>query len=153
MTRAPAMPEVGPIGRHLIANIDRLRQARGFSWRKLSAELTSIGRPIPPLGLTRMAKAERRVDVDELAALAQVLDVTPGELLTPPGAGKPGKDHAAARAAQDLVTRIGQLVAADDHPADHDTLCGYVDRALRRVQIEVEELLEESAGTRHGRAS
>lgn len=137
------MPAPGPAARNLVTNIERLCRARRLSWRKLSAGLEAAGRPIPPLGLSRMAAGERRVDVDELVALAQVLDVTPGELLAPPGTETPGKDHAAIRAAQDLVTRIGQLLSADDNPDTAEALSGYVDRARRRVQIEIEELLAE----------
>ena len=136
------MPEVGPLGRNLIANVERICRERHLSRRQLSAELEKVGRPIPSLGLTRMMRAERRVDVDELVALAEVLGVTPHELLAPPGTGAPGKDHAAVRAAGNLVARIEQMLGADD-PADREPLAGYVDRALRRVQIEFEELLAE----------
>jgi transcriptional regulator with XRE-family HTH domain len=81
------MPKVGPIGRTLITNVERLRQARGLSWRKLSAELEKTGTPIPER-LSRMTKGQRRIDVDELTGLAQVLDVTPDDLLAAPGARK-----------------------------------------------------------------
>ena len=79
------MPAPGPVGRNLIANVERLRAERGLSLNRLSALLEEAGRPVPPLGLSRMVKAERRVDVDELAALAAVLGVTPDVLLAPPG--------------------------------------------------------------------
>ena len=112
----------------------------------MSALLEAAGRAVPPLGLSRMIKAERRVDVDELVALAEVFGVTPDELLAPPGSGKPGSDHVAVRAAQDLAENIGQLLAADGDPAGHEALIGSVDRATRRVAVEVEELLAETAG-------
>lgn len=41
------------------------------------------------------------------------------------------------------MTRIEQLVAAADNPDTTEALSGYVDRARRRVQIEIEELLAE----------
>jgi transcriptional regulator with XRE-family HTH domain len=78
------MPAPGPVGRSLAANIERLRQALGLSPRKLSAELDKAGRPIPPHSLARIARGERRVDVDELVALAKVLGVTPDVLLSSP---------------------------------------------------------------------
>ena len=140
------MPEVGPVGRNLIENVQQLCKERRLSLNKLSAALEAASRPIPPLGLSRLLKAERRTDVDELVALAEVLGVTPGELLAPPGTGKPASDHAAVRAAQDLVTRIGQLLETDGDPGTAEALSGYVDRALRRVAIEVEELLAETRG-------
>ncbi len=140
------MPQVGPLGRNLTENLQHLCKERRLSLNKLSAALEAAGRPIPPLGLSRLVKGERRVDVDELVALAEVFGVTPGELLAPPGSGKPGSDHVAVRAAQDLAEKIGQLLAADRDPAGHEALIGSVDRATRRVAVEVEELLAETAG-------
>jgi transcriptional regulator with XRE-family HTH domain len=81
--KQPKMPEVGPIGRNLIAAVEGLREARGMTYRKLSAALEEIGRPIFPLGLSRLGRGERRVDVDELVALAIVLGVNPSALLFP----------------------------------------------------------------------
>jgi transcriptional regulator with XRE-family HTH domain len=139
------MPVPGPAGHHLIVNLEHLRQLRGLSCRKLSADLQKAGRPIPPLGLARIARAERRVDVDELVALAAVLGVTPDALLAPPGepAADPLPEHAAAAAARQLAGRIGDLLEAASDPAAREFASGSVDRALRRVQIEVEELLEQ----------
>jgi transcriptional regulator with XRE-family HTH domain len=91
-----------------------------------------------------MTTGERRVDVDELAALAEVLDVTPDVLLAPPDAA-PAPDHAALREARELAARVKHLLAADGDPA---LAARQVSRALRRVQIEVEELLEEGLRAR-----
>jgi transcriptional regulator with XRE-family HTH domain len=142
------MPAPGPVGHNVIVNVERLRRERGWSWRRLSAELDKAGRPIPPLGLSRMAAGERRVDVDELVTLAQVLEVAPDVLLSPLEAVRdtPASAHPAAGAASNLASRIEQLLAASGDSADREALPGYVSRALRRVQIEVEELLEETAG-------
>ena len=87
------MPEVGPVGRNLIGNVERLRAERGLSLNRLSALLEGAAGAVPPLGLSRMRNAERRTDVDELVALAEVLDVTPDVLLAPPGeaAGVPSR--------------------------------------------------------------
>ncbi len=155
MSRGPGstMPEPGPIGRNVVANVERIRAERGLSMRRLSALLEEAGRPVPPLGLSRMVKAERRVDVDELAALSAVLGVTPDVLLAPPGeaAGDPIPEHAAAAAARQLAARIEDLLEAAGDPQGREFASGGVDRALRRVAIEVEELLEESV-TRAGKA-
>jgi transcriptional regulator with XRE-family HTH domain len=141
------MPAPGPLGCNLIANVERLRRARGLSLRKLSVALDEAGRPVPPLGLSRMAHGERRVDVDELVALAEVLDVTPDVLLSPPEAVRagPAAVPAALREARNLVTRIESLLKASGDPQAREFADGAVDRALRRVQIEVEELLAETA--------
>lgn len=82
-TRHPRNPEVGAIGRTLIDTLNELLAARAVSQRRLSAELDKVGRPIVPLGISRLLKGERRVDVDELVALAVVLGVNPSALLFP----------------------------------------------------------------------
>lgn len=82
-TKQPRQPEVGPIGRNLIRAVERLRERRGLTYKKLSELLEATGRPIFPLGLSRLEKGERRVDVDELVALAAVLGVSPATLLFP----------------------------------------------------------------------
>jgi transcriptional regulator with XRE-family HTH domain len=145
------MPEVGPVGRNLIANVEYLRQVRRLSQRKLSAELDRIGRPIAPLGLSRLVRGQRRVDVDELVALAGVLGVTPDVLLSPPEAVRqgPAPVPAALREARNLASRIEDLLEAAGDPAAREFAAGGVDRALRRVQIEVEELLEQQRRGAH----
>jgi len=135
------MPEPGPAGHNLIANLEYLRQVRGLSMRKLAAELEAIGRPIPPLGLSRAIRGQRRVDVDELVALAEVLDVTPDVMLSAPGAVKAAPVAAAVREARNLVGRIEDLLDVSGDPQAREFASGSVDRALRRVQIEIEELM------------
>jgi transcriptional regulator with XRE-family HTH domain len=81
--KQPRQPEVGPIGRNLIRAVERLRERRGLTYKKLSELLEATGRPIFPLGLSRLEKGERRVDADELVALAVVLGVNPNALLFP----------------------------------------------------------------------
>lgn len=73
--------EVGPHGRRLAANLYRIRNARGLTTRKLAQRLSDLGRPIPASGLTRIEKGQRRVDVDDLLALASTLRVEPMQLL------------------------------------------------------------------------
>jgi transcriptional regulator with XRE-family HTH domain len=141
----PKMPEVGPVGWNLIANVDRLRQARRVSYRKLSAALEAAGRPIPALGLTRMAHGQRRVDVDELVALAAVFGVAPAELLTAPGGDTAG--HPVTLAARELAARAADLVAAAGDPQAAAQASARVDRAIRRVQLEAEELLDTTGRT------
>jgi transcriptional regulator with XRE-family HTH domain len=65
-------------------NIQRIREERGLHYAALSARLTEAGHPIPGYQLGRLEGGQRRIDVDDLAALARVLGVTPGELLEPP---------------------------------------------------------------------
>ena len=73
----------GPTSETVRANIETFRLARGLTYAELSRELERRGHPIPPLGLRRVEAGERRVDVDDLAALALALGVTPNALLFP----------------------------------------------------------------------
>lgn len=75
---------LGPAGQAVRANVRRLRQAQRLTTSDLSAKLTAHGRPILPNGITKIEQGGRRVDVDDLAALAATLDVTAQSLLTDP---------------------------------------------------------------------
>lgn len=72
---------LGPTGETVRENVIRLRA--GTQYKELSEKLTELGRPIPPLGLRRIEAGERRVDADDLMALAVALGVTPNALLLP----------------------------------------------------------------------
>jgi transcriptional regulator with XRE-family HTH domain len=76
---------LGPTGQRIIRNITQLRGR--VTYKELSARLTELGRPIPTLGLSRLEKGNRRVDADDLVALALALGVTPNRLLLAPDAG------------------------------------------------------------------
>jgi transcriptional regulator with XRE-family HTH domain len=77
--------EVGPLAQQVARNVRRLREQRKLSFTDLSRELAEVGRAIPLLGIRRIETYERRVDVDELAAIAQVFGVTnPWDLVSTP---------------------------------------------------------------------
>lgn len=78
--------ELGTTGTTVAANVKRLREDQNLTYAELSRRLEAIGRPIPVLGLSRVENGTRRVDVDDLMALAVVLGVSPSALLMP-GAG------------------------------------------------------------------
>jgi transcriptional regulator with XRE-family HTH domain len=79
--------EIGPTGRQVAANIRRLRALRGYTVRELARRLTDDhGRPITAGGVTRIEAGQRRVDADDLMALAVALSVNPTALLLPPTA-------------------------------------------------------------------
>ena len=82
----PRVP-LGPVGRYVIKNLTELRQARKLSYRELSDRLRELGRPIPTLGLSRIERGDRRVDADDLVALAIALGVNPTALLLPRDTG------------------------------------------------------------------
>lgn len=75
---------LGPTGREVRRNIQRLREVKGLTKRDLSERVRAAGRPIPPLGISRIEAGDRRVDADDLVALAVALGVNPSALLLPP---------------------------------------------------------------------
>jgi hypothetical protein len=60
-----------------------LRETQNLGYTKLASILEEMGRPIPELGLRRIESGDRRVDVDDLMALAMALGVSPVTLLMP----------------------------------------------------------------------
>ncbi|MFE4229428.1 helix-turn-helix domain-containing protein [Arthrobacter sp. NPDC056886] len=80
----------GATGRQVRENIKRIREARDMSWAQMSRFLERAGRPIAALGLRRIEDGSRRADVDDLMAIAIVLDVTPNDLLLPPAGSGAG---------------------------------------------------------------
>jgi transcriptional regulator with XRE-family HTH domain len=65
------------------ANIRQRREDQNLTYAQLSRKLDKIGRKIPELGLRRIEEGNRRVDVDDLVALALVLKTAPATLLMP----------------------------------------------------------------------
>lgn len=65
----------GQTGERVRVNIAHFREARGMTMLGLSERLKQLGRPIPPLGISRLENGDRRVDVDDLMALAEALDL------------------------------------------------------------------------------
>lgn len=92
----------GATSRAVRENHKRLRLSRDMTWAQESRFLKKLGWDIPALALRRIEDGERRVDVDDLMALAVVLDVSPVELLL--DEGESGKTD---------VTGIGTVPSAD----------------------------------------
>jgi transcriptional regulator with XRE-family HTH domain len=74
---------LGATGRNVARNVRHYRKARRFSYTELSRRTEAAGRRIPPIGLRRIEAGERRVDVDDLTALAQALAVSQVTLMLP----------------------------------------------------------------------
>lgn len=74
---------LGPTGEQVRANVVRIREARGMTKKQLADRTQELGRPIPPLGISRIEAGARRVDADDLVALAVALQVSPVALLLP----------------------------------------------------------------------
>ncbi|MGV9427477.1 helix-turn-helix domain-containing protein [Streptomyces sp. NPDC003656] len=90
--------EMGPTARTVAANVRRLREARGLSLRGLSQLLDDVGRNLSADAINKIencrlpdgevsSKQTRRADVDDVTALALVLNVSPLTLLLPPASG------------------------------------------------------------------
>jgi transcriptional regulator with XRE-family HTH domain len=74
---------LGPTGETVRANMKRLMELQNLGYAQLSRKLAEVGRSIPDLGLRRVEAGDRRIDVDDLMALAAAFDVSPVTLLMP----------------------------------------------------------------------
>ena len=90
---------VGAVSNRIGQNLRRLRRGSTYG---LADRLRELGWPIQQSGITRVERGERRVDVDDLVALALALEVNPNQLLMP--------DMTPLTAAQD-VDLIGKIAA------------------------------------------
>lgn len=72
---------LGETGRVVARNIRTIRKARNLAYTELSARLRDRGREIPTWGLRKIESGGRRVDTDDLVALALALNVSPLALL------------------------------------------------------------------------
>ncbi len=79
---------LGETGAVVARNIERIRRARYLAYTELSARLHDLGREIPTWGLRKIESGGRRVDSDDLVALALALNVSPIALLLPTEAAR-----------------------------------------------------------------
>ncbi len=78
--------EIGPAGIRDARTIEIIRTERGLSPRQLADRVTALGHPMSNTMLSRTERAQRRCDVDNLAAIAEALLVSPLVLLQGPTA-------------------------------------------------------------------
>lgn len=82
------IPKTGPppedVRDTLAANIKRIRKLRDMSGRDFISQLQDRGVKLLPSGLTALEKGDRRLTVEELLAIAIVLNTSVIDLLTPP---------------------------------------------------------------------
>lgn len=104
---------LGDAGNAVSENIKSLRERRRMTFVELSARLDDAGRPIPVLGLRRIERGERRVDVDDLYAFAQVFKVSPLELVAP------AQWAQLEKLLYDLLARTAASGDADDDLVSH----------------------------------
>lgn len=77
-------PEIGATAHTVAGNVERLRKVRNLTWTQLSERLESLGWNLTPVAIKNIESVKRRVDVDDLVALAAALGVSPATLLGPP---------------------------------------------------------------------
>ncbi|MEV0689803.1 helix-turn-helix transcriptional regulator [Streptomyces sp. NPDC050388] len=78
--------EIGPAGIRVARTIEILRTERGLAQRELAARVTALGRPMSNTMLSRVERAQRRCDIDDLVVIAEALLVSPLVLLQGPSA-------------------------------------------------------------------
>lgn len=86
---------IGPSSSRVAENLRVWRRRRKLTTPQLEARLSNLGQPILESGLSRIEGKIRRVDVDDLVALACVLDISPLSLLAPSGVVAPVVDKSA----------------------------------------------------------
>lgn len=87
MARPKRVP--GEVSERVAAAIRRQRQQIGLSSYKLADRLKEDGWPIHQTGVARIETGERRVDVDDLVAIASALGCKPADLLDGVAPGRP----------------------------------------------------------------
>lgn len=110
----------------LMQNIKRIREGQKITYVELSERLAALGRHIPVLGLRRIERGERRVDVDDLMALAAAFGVEPIRLL---------------RESLTATVTIGPHVLADKLAALKPPTDGLTDDFLSRLSAAYRELV------------
>lgn len=74
---------LGNVGDVVRANVRTLRKSQRLTTEDLAAKMKEAGREFYATGVTKIEMGNRRVDVDDLVAIAAALGVEPQELLTP----------------------------------------------------------------------
>ncbi|MEU3787183.1 helix-turn-helix transcriptional regulator [Streptomyces sp900129855] len=80
----PRSLEIGPAGIQAARAIEILRTERGLSQRQLAGRVNALGHLMSNTMLSRIERAQRRCDVDDLIAIAEALHV-PALALLPGG--------------------------------------------------------------------
>lgn len=75
--------DIGLSGVEVGRNVARLRSLRGMSLKALEAKLGELDRKISWSSISKLENGTRKVDADDLMALAVALDVSPLSLLLP----------------------------------------------------------------------
>ncbi|MYT16562.1 Helix-turn-helix domain-containing protein [Streptomyces sp. SceaMP-e96] len=80
--------EISPTGIQTAHKIKSLRLAHGISQRQLAVLVAELGHSLPHTSISRIERIRQRCDVDDLAAIAAALGISPLVLLLPSGAAQ-----------------------------------------------------------------
>lgn len=128
--------ELGPIGQHVADSIARIRRDKGLEQGDLADRVTEAGRPMSASILSKIEGGRRRLDVDDLVALAAALDVNPSLLLLTPSVEPVPEPEPAeagpgtvADAVREDIDALGDLVGLEPSLAElAHTLAREIDR-------------------------
>lgn len=76
--------EIGSAGIRAARTIEILRTEQDLAQRELAERVTTLGHPMSNTMLSRIERAQRRCDVDDLVLIAEALRVSPLVLLQGP---------------------------------------------------------------------
>lgn len=76
--------DLGGVGDTVRRRIAALRESQNLTYAAMARLLEEAGRPLGTLALRRIEAGARRVDVDDLVAIALVLGATPNSLMVDP---------------------------------------------------------------------
>jgi len=87
-TRDRIIQNAGPTSETVREHAKRMRKSRGWSLAAVCERMTEAGRPFAISSLSEIENGKRRVDVDDLIALAAALGVSPLWMLMPDASAK-----------------------------------------------------------------
>jgi len=105
--------ERGPSATRVADNLQALRRARQLTLADVADRVSALGQPMSLGILSKIENGDRRVDVDDLVALAVALGVTPNRLLLPASAGD---DELQLTPERECTERQAWAWAAGDRP-------------------------------------
>jgi nucleoside phosphorylase len=105
-----------PTGARVAQRLRELRGDRQLTLAQLAERLTELGHPLQVSVLSKIEKGHRRIDADDIIALALALDVSPNRILLP--SGSRSSSTIRLTAAKVMTERQAWLWASQDSPLD-----------------------------------